>query len=193
MAAQENLHQQTQNQQHNEKLLSSYLGLSFAIFLTHFPKISLLQNRNRALSFKLAQAEEQLHLLHSRRKEDSKANARVVEIFASHRHTWQQEEKRLLQQIDEGNDEIVYLKRRVEELERFEADLKANIEDLKREIGERDEMLNFMSRGATTNSDLMMETSTYAAADMGARFWSEKSSLWHQVLLKNPVFGTRYC
>lgn len=92
------------------------------------------------------QAEEQLKQLHSRRKEDSKANARVVEIFASHRHSWQQEEKRLLQQIDESNEEIAYLKSKVEYLEKMEADLRANIEDLKREIGERDEMLNFISR-----------------------------------------------
>ncbi|KAK6117037.1 hypothetical protein DH2020_049281 [Rehmannia glutinosa] len=135
------------------KLLSSYLGLSFTIFLGFLPKNSIpllptLQRKNKVLSFKLMQAEEQLKQLHSRRKEDSKANARVVEIFASHRHSWQQEEKRLLQQIDECNEEIAYLKGKVEDFEGVEADLKANIEDLKREISERDEMLNFMSRGS---------------------------------------------
>ncbi|KAL0324111.1 UNVERIFIED_CONTAM: hypothetical protein Scaly_2378200 [Sesamum calycinum] len=90
-----------------------------------------------ALSFKLMQAEEQLKQLHWRRKEDSKANARVVEIFASHRHAWQQEEKRLLQQIDERNEEISYLRSKVEDFERLEAEMKANVQDLKREIGER--------------------------------------------------------
>ncbi|KAL2517294.1 Ribonuclease P protein subunit P38-related [Abeliophyllum distichum] len=156
MAAQEQQQQEdNQDQQHNddhfEKLLSSYLGLSFTIFIGFLPKNSIslfstLQSKNKALTFKLMQAEEQLKQLHSRRKEDSKANARVVEIFASHRHSWQQEEKRLFQQIDESNEEMAYLKSKVEYLEKVEADLKANIEDLKREIGERDEMLNFISR-----------------------------------------------
>ncbi|XP_022881339.1 uncharacterized protein LOC111398593 isoform X2 [Olea europaea var. sylvestris] len=153
MAAQqqEDNQDQQQNDDHFEKLLSSYLGLSFTVFLGFLPKNSIslfstLQSKNKALIFKLMQAEEQLKQLHSRRKEDSKANARVVEIFASHRHSWQQEEKRLLQQIDESNEEIAYLKSKVEYLEKMEADLRANIEDLKREIGERDEMLNFISR-----------------------------------------------
>ncbi|KAK4435570.1 hypothetical protein Salat_0720500 [Sesamum alatum] len=152
-----NLQQQQQqqlnddDQQHYGQLLASYLGLSFTIFLGFLPKYSIpllsaLQSKNMALSFKLMQAEEQLKQLHSRRKEDSKANARVVEIFASHRHAWQQEEKRLLQQIDEGNEEISYLRSKVEDFERLEAEMKANVQDLKREIGERDEMLNFVSR-----------------------------------------------
>ncbi|CAI9784671.1 unnamed protein product [Fraxinus pennsylvanica] len=150
-AQQEDNQDQQQNDYHFEKLLSSYLGLSFTIFLGFLPKNSIslfstLHSKNKALTFKLMQAEEQLKQLHSRRKEDSKANARVVEIFASHRHSWQQEEKRLLQQIDESNEEIAYLKSKAEYLEKMEADLKANIEDLKREIGERDEMLNFISR-----------------------------------------------
>ncbi|KAK6129908.1 hypothetical protein DH2020_036302 [Rehmannia glutinosa] len=166
MAAQEQQQQETHENQEQKpylddddegysykKLLSSYLGLSFTIFLGFLPKNSIpllptLQRKNKVLSFKLMQAEEQLKQLHSRRKEDSKANARVVEIFASHRHSWQQEEKRLLQQIDECNEEIAYLKGKVEDFEGVEADLKANIEDLKREISERDEMLNFMSRGS---------------------------------------------
>ncbi|EPS66370.1 hypothetical protein M569_08407, partial [Genlisea aurea] len=134
------------------RLFTSYLGLSFAIFLGSLPRnsiplVSLLQSKNQALSRELADAEDQLRQLLSRRKEDSKANARVVEIFASHRHAWQQEEKKLLQQIDECNDEIAYLKGKVEDSERAEADLKAANDELKREISEKDEMLNFMSRG----------------------------------------------
>ncbi|KAG8375206.1 hypothetical protein BUALT_Bualt10G0076300 [Buddleja alternifolia] len=150
MAAQQ---QYPEQKLHYEKLLSSYLGLNFTIFLGLLPKnsisiLSTLHNNNKALSFKLMQAEEQLKHMHSRRKEDSKANARVVEIFASHRHAWQQEEKRLFQQIDQSNEEIAYLKRRIEDFERVEAEMKASIEDLKRDVSLRDEMLNFMSRSS---------------------------------------------
>lgn len=167
----ESQEQRLYDDEHYVKLLSSYLGISFTIFLGFLPKnsiplLSTLQNKDKALSFKLMQAEEQLKQLHSRRKEDSKANARVVEIFASHRHSWQQEEKRLLQQIDECNEEIAYLKGKVEDFERVEAELKANIEDLKREISERDEMLNFMSR-----SNCEMESGGGECySDMGLRF-----------------------
>ncbi|XP_042025700.1 uncharacterized protein LOC121772600 isoform X3 [Salvia splendens] len=163
MAAQEHHHQQKQQQQqeicqtknqedhHFTELLSTYLGLSFTIFLGSLPKnsiplISTYQTQNKALSFKLTQAEEQLKQFHTRRKEDSKANARVVEIFASHRHAWQQEEKRLLQQIDECSEEIAFLKSKVEDFEGVETEFKASIEDLKREVSEREEMLSFMSR-----------------------------------------------
>ncbi|KAL0407977.1 UNVERIFIED_CONTAM: hypothetical protein Sradi_1732100 [Sesamum radiatum] len=179
MAAQEQEEESHESQEqrlydddeHYGKLLSSYLGLSFTIFLGLLPRNSIpllttLQNKNKVLSFKLMQAEEQLKQLHSRRKEDSKANARVVEIFASHRHSWQQEEKRLLQQIDECNEEIAYLKGKVEDFERVEAELKANIEDLKREISERDEMLNFMSRSNCEMEDGVGECYN----DMGLRY-----------------------
>ncbi|XP_073131884.1 uncharacterized protein [Henckelia pumila] len=155
---QENHEHQNHNQepplsdhQHYVKLLSSYLGLSFAIFLGSLPKnfislLSTLQENNKALTFELMQAEEQLRQLLSRRKEDSKANARVVEIFASHRHAWQQEEKRLLHQIDEGCEEIAFLKGKIEEFESVRAELEGNVQDLRREVSERDEMLNFVSR-----------------------------------------------
>lgn len=109
------------------------------------------------------QAEEQLKQLHSRRKEDSKANARVVEIFASHRHAWQQEEKRLLQQIDECNEEIAFLKSKVEDFEGVEAEFKASIDDLRREVSEREEMLSFMSRSSC-------ESGGECYGDMGLRY-----------------------
>ncbi|KAL0912962.1 hypothetical protein M5K25_016386 [Dendrobium thyrsiflorum] len=132
-------------------LLSSYLGLSFAIFLGFIPRFSLshvasLQSRNRILSLKLFHAEEQLHQMSSRRKEDSKANARVVEIFASHRHAWQQEEKRFLHRIEAAADEIAALRSRISEMERTEADLRCSVERLRGEVAERDEMLDLMSR-----------------------------------------------
>ncbi|KAK1262343.1 hypothetical protein QJS04_geneDACA008929 [Acorus gramineus] len=131
--------------------LSTYLGLSFAVFLGLLPRASLtslstLQARNRALSLKLFQAEEQLRFMRSRRTEDSKANARVVEIFASHRNGWQQEEKRLIQQIEASAEEIERLKSRISDLERSEADLRSRAEELQREVSERDEMIGFMSR-----------------------------------------------
>ncbi|XP_052210601.1 uncharacterized protein LOC127813598 isoform X2 [Diospyros lotus] len=125
----------------HEKLLCSYLGLTFGVFLG-----LTLQSRNGELYLKLVETEEQLRELLSRRKEDSKANARVVEIFATHRHAWHREEKRLLHQIDAGADEITRLRARVEELEKTELELSRCVDELRREVGERDEMLNFMAR-----------------------------------------------
>lgn len=132
-------------------LLSSYVGLSFAVFLGFLPRLSLahvasLQSRNRILSLKLFHAEEQLHQMRSRRKEDSKANARVVEIFASHRHAWQQEQKCFLHRIDAAEDEISTLRSRIGEMERSEADLRCSLERLRGEVAERDEMIDLMSR-----------------------------------------------
>nr|DAD19340.1 TPA_asm: hypothetical protein HUJ06_020803 [Nelumbo nucifera] len=135
----------------NSKLLSSYLGLSFAIFLGFIPRaswslVSTLQARNRNLAMKLFQAEEQIRQMKSRRKEDSKANARVVEIFASHRNTWQQEEKKLLQQIEASAEEIAHLRAKVDELEKNEVELRMCIDKLQREVEEREDMISLMSR-----------------------------------------------
>ncbi|GER26767.1 ribonuclease P protein subunit P38-related [Striga asiatica] len=205
------LHIYNDDDHHYQKLLSSYLGLSFAFFLGSLPRssialISSLQAKNKALASKLMRAEEQLGELLSRRKEDSKANARVVEIFASHRHSWQQEEKRLLLQIDECSEEIAYLKGKIEEFEGVEADLKARVEDLRREVGERDEMLNFMSRGGCevaaeggdgggggeryggvevrygqANCDGGGFSSDYLSSVTDSKYWSEKASLWQDM------------
>lgn len=133
--------------------LASYLGLSFYVFLTFLPKsyhshISSLQSRNKTLSLKLYQAEDQIRQMKSRRKEDSKANAKVVEIFASHRNGWQQEEKKLLHQIDASAQEIVHLRTKLTEMEKSEAELRIYVEKLQREVEERDEMIGFMSRKA---------------------------------------------
>ncbi|XP_020704820.1 protein SGM1 isoform X2 [Dendrobium catenatum] len=134
-------------------LLSSYLGLSFSVFLALLPRSSLsyvfsLQSRNRILSLKLFHAEEQLRQMRSRRKEDSKANARVAEIFASHRHAWQQEEKRLHHRIEAAAEEIARLHSQIGDMERSQAELRCSVETLQRELAERDEMLDFMSRRA---------------------------------------------
>ncbi|CAK7355956.1 unnamed protein product [Dovyalis caffra] len=136
-----------------EKLLSSYLGLSFSLFLAFLPTNSIsltpnLQTQIRDLSIRLFQAEEQLKQMKSRRKEDSKANARVVEIFASHRNAWQAEEKRLLQQIDLASEEMASLRAKVEDFEREREEWQRKIQDLEREVGEREEMIGFMSRNA---------------------------------------------
>ncbi|THU45494.1 hypothetical protein C4D60_Mb02t18520 [Musa balbisiana] len=132
-------------------LFSSYIGLSFALFLGLLPKssaayVSSLQSRNRILAMKLFEAEDQLRQLRSRRKEDAKANARVTEIYAGHRTRWQQEEKRLLQRIDAADEEAASLRARIKEMERAEAELRAAVERLEKEVAERDEMLDFMAR-----------------------------------------------
>lgn len=134
-----------------DRLLSSYLGLSFSLFLAILPPNSIslipnLQTQIRNLSIRLLQAEEQLKQMKSRRKEDSKANARVVEIFASHRNAWQAEEKRLLQQIDFASEEVSSLRAKVEDFEREKEEWQGKIQDLEREVGEREEMIGFMSR-----------------------------------------------
>ncbi|TYJ06178.1 hypothetical protein E1A91_A12G215600v1 [Gossypium mustelinum] len=116
-----------------QKLLSLYLGVSFSVFLAYLPESSLallpkLQTQTRDITARLLTAEEQLRQMKSRRKEDSKANARVVEIFATHRNTWQAEEKQLLQQIQDQRAKI-------EELERETHESKRRIEELQDIIG----------------------------------------------------------
>lgn len=123
--------------QETQKFLSSFLGLSFCVFLASLPRNSLslvpdLHLQIRELRARLLTAEEQLRQMKSRRKEDSKANARVVEIFASHRNAWQAEEKELLQQIDNQRAKI-------EEMEREKQESKMKIEEL-------EEMIGFMDR-----------------------------------------------
>lgn len=130
-----------------KKVLCSYLGVSFCVFLALAPRNwRELQMQVRELSGRLWQAEEQVKQMRSRRKEDSKANARVVEIFASHRNAWQAEEKRLLHQIDEANQEVAHLNARMAEFEKAEADSRVRIHHLERELAERDEMIGFISR-----------------------------------------------
>ncbi|XP_057521187.1 uncharacterized protein LOC130801362 [Amaranthus tricolor] len=141
-----------------QKLYSSYLGVSFAVFLSLLPKNALsllptLQSRNHYLLHRLRTSEEELSQLRSRRQEDSKANARVVEIFATHRNAWQQEERRLLRRLDESAEEISRLRSRLAEAEAHEDQLLSEAENLRREVGERDELLNFMSRHKSSSND----------------------------------------
>ncbi|CAN0840701.1 hypothetical protein LINGRAHAP2_LOCUS2889, partial [Linum grandiflorum] len=137
----------------NNRLISSYLGLSFSVFLALLPAnavtlLPALQSRIRDLSLRLFQAEEQLKQMKSRRQEDSKANARVVEIFAGNRNAWRAEEKRLLQQIDAASEESAVLRARIRDLEKEKEEWGVRVHDLEREVGEREEMLGFMSRSA---------------------------------------------
>ncbi|KAK4746444.1 hypothetical protein SAY87_012756 [Trapa incisa] len=114
--------------------ISSYLGLSFSLFLALLPKNSTaLRSESRELALRLLHAEDQLRQMRSRRKEDSKANARVVEIFASHRQAWQAEERRLTQRLQSAAEEIERLRARVSELEQAEADSRVRVEELERE------------------------------------------------------------
>ncbi|KAK4787193.1 hypothetical protein SAY86_011026 [Trapa natans] len=114
--------------------LSSYLGISFSLFLALLPKnVLALHSESRELALRLLHAEDQLRQMRSRRKEDSKANARVVEIFASHRQAWQVEERRLAQRLESAAEEIERLRARVAELEQAEADSRARVEELERE------------------------------------------------------------
>uniref|UniRef100_A0A1J3FV42 Uncharacterized protein n=2 Tax=Noccaea caerulescens TaxID=107243 RepID=A0A1J3FV42_NOCCA len=119
------------------RLAKSFIGLSFSVMLAHLPSdaISLvprLTSEVKELKRRLAAAEEQVRQMKSRRVEDSKANARVVDIFASHRNAWQEEEKRL--------------QNRIHEMEEEREDFMNRINELEREVSERDEMIGFMSR-----------------------------------------------
>ena len=129
-----------------KKLMCSYLGLSLSMFLALAPhKFRELHLHVRDLSARLRHAEDQLRQMRSRRQEDSKANARVVDIFASHRNAWQAEEKRLLAQIDAAERQVASLNARLEEMERSHEESESRICDLEREVGERDDMIGFMA------------------------------------------------
>lgn len=120
-----------------QQLLRLYIGMSFSLFLASLPKNS--SQAKEELKARLRAAEEQLKQMKSRRKEDSKANARVVEIFASHRNAWQAEEKRLLQQIDAATEEMASLRSKIDELEREKLESDKRVQEL-------EDMIGFMSR-----------------------------------------------
>jgi hypothetical protein len=80
-------HEENHEHEERKKLFSSYIGLSFSVFLALLPT-NLRQHSQRTI-----RVEEELRQLKSRRQEDYKANARVAEIFASHRNSWRDEEE----------------------------------------------------------------------------------------------------
>lgn len=186
------------------KLLSSYLGLSFSLFLALLPSSSASISQLSALHLKLVQAEQELCRLKSRRKEDSKANARVVEIFAGHRQAWRMEEKRMTDQIHAAAEEIACLRAKVAELEASEAELKARVEELTREMGEREEMLGFVAKEtdyaclddgkvripaseAADEEDLGMMYGQTEFLASASKFWPPGGGLW-QVRSPFPRF-----
>ncbi|KAJ0989879.1 hypothetical protein J5N97_008235 [Dioscorea zingiberensis] len=163
-----------ETQMADDALLSSYIGLSFAVFLGLLPRrsitlISSLQSHARVLSVELFRAEDKLRQLQSRRADDSKANARVVEIFSGQRLAWQREDRRLRDLLDSSNSEISVLKARIDELERSEADLRASVEVLQSEVSEREEMLEFMVRRAEGEDDVEEEIGEYFGDFSGVR------------------------
>ncbi|KAM5573726.1 hypothetical protein ABKV19_013326 [Rosa sericea] len=186
-----------------KKLMCSYLGLSLSMFLALAPhKFQELQLQVRELSKRLWQAEEQVRQMRSRRKEDSKANARVVEIFASHRNSWQAEEKRLLSQIDAAEREMASLNARVEELEKSRDDSESRICELEREVGERDDMIGFMAtRGGEAEQqgqcqqvkDVNVYDNAYALG-FDSELVAEASKLWQDVQYESlePLYHTKH-
>ncbi|XP_007040935.2 PREDICTED: myosin-6 isoform X1 [Theobroma cacao] len=191
--------QQTQREE-IQKLLSSYLGVSFSVFLAFIPNYSLsllpkLQTQMRELTARLLTAEEQLRQMKSRRKEDSKANARVVEIFASHRNAWQAEEKQLLQQIEDQRAKIEELerethesKRRIEELQdmiRFISTTRAAAEEEEMEEesaaeNTREDHVNFTGVVNVGHDGNFPFTSDFLAS-ASSKFWAESTTLWQDV------------
>lgn len=185
-----------------QKLLSSYLGVSFSVFLAYIPGYSLsllpqLQTQVSELTAKLLTAEEQLRQMKSRRKEDSKANAKVVEIFASHRNAWQLEEKHLLQLIEDQRTKMEELEREMHESSRRIEELQDMIgfistsrdaEDMEEESAAeetttREDQVNFTScvvnnGGYDGNFPF---TSEFLASD-SSNFWAEteRATLWQQ-------------
>ncbi|XP_078148038.1 ribonuclease P protein subunit P38-like protein [Carex rostrata] len=106
-----------------KKTMSTYLGLSFAVFLGLLPKnalpyITSLQSRNRVLALRLFEAEDQLRQVRARRREDGLANARAAEILAEHRNAWLDTEHSLLNRLEDARAVESELRARVDSLER---------------------------------------------------------------------------
>ncbi|KAJ9672560.1 hypothetical protein PVL29_025966 [Vitis rotundifolia] len=108
------------------KLLSSYLGLGFFLFLALLPSSSSIsQLSNLHLKF---QAEQELCSFKSYERRTPKPTP--------------EEEKRMVDQIHTATEEITCLRAKVAELEWFEAKLKAKVDELTREVGEMEKMLH---------------------------------------------------
>ncbi|MBA0593189.1 uncharacterized protein LOC105764913 isoform X1 [Gossypium raimondii] len=193
--------------QQTQKLLSLYLGVSFSVFLAYLPESSLallpkLQTQTRDITARLLTAEEQLRQMKSRRKEDSKANARVVEIFATHRNAWQAEEKQLLQQIRDQRAKI-------EELERETHESKRRIEELQDIIGfisttsgaaggeqqqEEEQQMEEAFAAEDTRDDQLKFNGVLNVAHNGnfpftpdllasasSKFWADRATVWQDI------------
>ncbi|XP_039012641.1 uncharacterized protein LOC120141950 isoform X2 [Hibiscus syriacus] len=183
--------------QQTQKLLSLYLGVSFSIFLAYIPECSLslipkLQTRVGDIMSRLLTAEEQLRQMKSRRKEDSKANARVVEIFASHRNAWQAEEKQLLQQIQDQRAKIEELekethesKRKIEELQDIIGFISNNRaaggeqEKMEEEFAAEDSRESQVKFNVANNGHFPFTSDLLASAS--SKFWVDRATAWQDV------------
>ncbi|KAE8670932.1 formin-like protein 14-like isoform X1 [Hibiscus syriacus] len=156
--------------QQTQKLLSLHLGVG-------------------DIKAKLLTAEDQLRQMKSRRKEDSKANARVVEIFASQRNAWQAEEKQLLQQIQDQRAKIEELekethesKRRIEELQDFIGFILTTRaaggeqEQMEEEFAAEDSQVKF---NVTNNGNFPFNSDLLASAS--SKFWADRATAWLDV------------
>ncbi|XP_037444625.1 uncharacterized protein LOC119312935 [Triticum dicoccoides] len=129
--------------------LAAYLGLAFALFLASLPggaagarHVASLQSRGRVLATRLLAAEDQLRQLRARRREDARANARAAEIFAGHRASWAEAERRLLARAAAAGDEAANLRARLADAEAQAAALRARADRLERDAADRDALLN---------------------------------------------------
>ncbi|KAF7069333.1 hypothetical protein CFC21_074979 [Triticum aestivum] len=129
--------------------LAAYLGLAFALFLASLPggaagarHVASLQSRGRVLATRLLAAEDQLRQLRARRREDARANARAAEIFAGHRASWAEAERRLLARAAAASDEAANLRARLADAEAQAAALRARADRLERDAADRDGLLS---------------------------------------------------
>ncbi|KAF7044839.1 hypothetical protein CFC21_054016 [Triticum aestivum] len=126
--------------------LAAYLGVAFALFLASLPAgarhVASLQSRGRILATRLLAAEDQLRQLRARRREDARANARAAEIFAGHRASWAEAERRLLARAAAAADEAASLRARLADAEAQAAALRARADRLERDAADRDGLLN---------------------------------------------------
>ncbi|KAK8489759.1 hypothetical protein V6N13_096399 [Hibiscus sabdariffa] len=185
--------------QQTQKLLSLYLGVSFSVFLAYIPECSLsllpkLQTQVRDVTARLLTAEEQLRQMKSRRREDSKANARVVEIFATHRNAWQAEEKQLLQQIQDQRAKIEELeketresKRKMEELQDIisfisttsAAGGEQEVEQMEENFAAEDTRENLVKFNVARNGNFPFTSDLLASAS--SKFWDDRATVWQDV------------
>ncbi|KAF7076549.1 hypothetical protein CFC21_081182 [Triticum aestivum] len=129
--------------------LAAYLGVAFALFLASLPggaagarHVASLQSRGRVLATRLLAAEDQLRQLRARRREDARANARAAEIFAGHRASWAEAERRLLARAAAASDEAANLRARLADAEAQAAALRARADRLERDAADRDGLLS---------------------------------------------------
>ncbi|XP_009150053.1 uncharacterized protein LOC103873397 isoform X2 [Brassica rapa] len=174
----------TRTEHELKKLATSFLGLSFSVMLAHLPSdaLSLVPRLTREVSELkqgLEAAEEQVRQMKCRRVEDSKANARVVEIFTSRRNAWQEEERRLQNRIHEMEEEREEFMNRIHELER--------------EVGERDEMIGFMSRRCIEEEeDDDNSTERYHTLSSSPTAYPSSHQFWAEPHNTNPFQDVQY-